>query len=302
MNLRDIKRFWQRLRTLRLPPPALLSMLYLVAIAVGSLLLMLPYSHYGNVGISDAIFTSTSAVTVTGLTVLDTGSEFTVFGQMVIAVLIQLGGLGLMTFAVLLLLALGIPIGMPQRVLLRENLNQSTTTSNLFVLSRLIIVIAVACEIVGTIALSFVFMPEFGFWTGLWQSAFHSISAFNNAGIQLFPNGLSNWVGDPIVNITIPALFIVGGLGFIVIGDIYQKRAWKPLSLHSKLMLVGTAILIVMGSIGFGLLEWNNPDTLGALGHVQDKLWASWFKECHRARRGSIPSILVASMTAPRSS
>ena len=137
MKIRDIKRFWQRLRTLRLPPPALLSMLYLVAIAVGSLLLMLPMSHNGNVGISDAIFTS--AVTVTGLTVLDTGSEFTLFGQMVIAVLIQLGGLGLMTFAVLLLLALGIPIGMPQRVLLRENLNQSTTTSNLFVLSRLII-------------------------------------------------------------------------------------------------------------------------------------------------------------------
>ena len=117
MKIRDIKRFWQRLRTLRLPPPALLSMLYLVAIAVGSLLLMLPMSHNGNVGISDAIFTSASAVTVTvtvtGLTVLDTGSEFTLFGQMVIAVLIQLGGLGLMTFTVLLLLALGIPIGMP---------------------------------------------------------------------------------------------------------------------------------------------------------------------------------------------
>ena len=167
MKIRDIKRFWQRLRTLRLPPPALLSMLYLVAIAVGSLLLMLPMSHNGNVEISDAIFTSASAVTVTGLTVLDTGSEFTLFGQIVIAVLIQLGGLGLMTFAVLLLLALGIRIGMPQRVLLRENLNQSTTTSNLFVLSRLIIVIAIACEIVGTIALSFVFMPEFGFWAGL---------------------------------------------------------------------------------------------------------------------------------------
>ena len=278
MKIRDIKRFWQRLRMLRLPPPALLSMLYLVAIAVGSLLLMLPMSHNGNVGISDAIFTSASAVTVTGLTVLDTGSEFTLFGQMVIAVLIQLVGLGLMTFAVLLLLALGIPIGMPQRVLLRENLNQSTTTSNLFVLSRLIIAIAIACEIVGTIALSFVFMPEFGFWAGLWQSLFHSISAFNNAGIQLFPNGLANWVGDPIVNITIPALFIVGGLGFIVVGDIYQKRAWKPLSLHSKLMLVGTGILIVFGSVGFGLLEWSNPDTLGALGHVQDKLWASWFQ------------------------
>ena len=148
MKIRDIKRFWQRLRTLRLPPSALLSMLYLVAIAVGSLLLMLPMSHNGNVGISDAIFTSASAVTVTGLTVLDTGSEFTLFGQMVIAVLIQLVGLGLMTFAVLLLLALGIPIGMPQRVLLRENLNQSTTTSNLFVLSRLIIAIAIACAIV----------------------------------------------------------------------------------------------------------------------------------------------------------
>lgn len=265
----------KRFTTLRMPPPAVLAVFYLAFIILGALLLWLPISHTGSIGLGDALFTSTSAVTVTGLVLADTGAAFTGFGQGVIAVLIQLGGLGLMTFAVLLLGALGIPVGMPQRLILREDLNQ-TSLSNLTYLARIIFIIALVCEAIGAAALAVVFVPEFG-WNGVWQAVFHSVSAFNNAGFALHPDSLSQWVGNPVVNIVIPMLFILGGLGFIVVGDIYQKRQWRKLTLHSKLMLLGTGVLIVWGSVVFGLLEWANPNTLGSLS-TAEKLWASWFQ------------------------
>jgi len=258
-----------------MPPPALLSLYYLAFIVLGAILLWLPISHHGDIGLGEALFTSTSAVTVTGLVLADTGAAFTGFGQAVIAGLIQLGGLGLMTFAVLLLGALGIPIGMPQRLILREDLNQ-TSLSNLSYIARMILIIAVACEAVGAALLALVFVPEFG-WAGLWEAIFHSISAFNNAGFALHPDSLSKWVGNPIINLVIPALFILGGLGFIVVGDVYRARDWRKLTLHSKLMLVGTTLLITWGSVMFGLLEWGNPETLGSL-NVVEKFWASWFQ------------------------
>ncbi|UWQ94796.1 TrkH family potassium uptake protein [Rhodobacteraceae bacterium M385] len=265
----------KRRSPLRLTPPAVLVIFYFAFIVVGALLLWLPISHYGTISLGDALFTSTSAVTVTGLVLADTGTAFTGFGQAVIAILIQLGGLGLMTFAVLILGALGIPVGMPQRLILREDLSQ-TSLSNLTYLARIVFKIALVCEAVGAAFLALVFVPEYG-WQGLWQAAFHSISAFNNAGFALHPDSLSQWVGNPIINIVIPALFILGGLGFIVVGDIYQKRQWRKLTLHSKLMLLGTGVLIVWGSVMFGLLEWTNPGTLGTL-TTGDKLWASWFQ------------------------
>ncbi|MCV2892107.1 TrkH family potassium uptake protein [Lentibacter sp. XHP0401] len=258
-----------------MPPPAVLVIFYIAFIIFGAILLWLPISHHGDIGLSEALFTSTSAVTVTGLVLADTGATFTVFGQAVIAALIQLGGLGLMTFAVLLLSALGIPVGMPQRLILREDLNQ-TSLSKLTYLARIILVIALVCEAIGAALLALVFVPEFG-WSGVWQAIFHSISAFNNAGFALHSDSLSQWVGNPIINIVIPALFILGGIGFIVVGDIYQKRQWRKLTLHSKLMLLGTAILIVWGSVMFGFLEWRNPNTLGHL-DTDEKLWASWFQ------------------------
>jgi|TARA_R110000751_G_scaffold80218_1_gene161933 trk system potassium uptake protein TrkH len=139
---------FRRKKTLGMPPPALLSLYYMAFIILGAVLLWMPISHHGDIGLGEALFTSTSAVTVTGLVLFDTGATFTGFGQAVIATLIQLGGLGLMTFAVLLLGALGIPIGMPQRLILREDLNQ-TSLSNLSYIARMILIIAVACEALG---------------------------------------------------------------------------------------------------------------------------------------------------------
>lgn len=260
-----------------LPPPLVLALSYFVCIFIGALLLWSPVAQTGNVSFSDAFFTSASAVTVTGLAVVDTGSDFTLFGQVVVALLIQLGGLGLMAFAVLLLSALGLPVGLPQRLILREDLNQPSLGS-LAVIVRTIMLVALVCELAGAAILALVFVPEFGWAKGLWHALFHSISAFNNAGFALYPDSLSRWVGDPIINLAIPALFILGGLGFIVVGDVVQARSWHRLTLHSKLMLSGTLALILLAWLGFAALEWRNPATLGGLPDTASRIWASWFQ------------------------
>lgn len=261
---------------LQVPPPAILAALYAVLIGAGAALLKLPIATPAPITWSDAIFTAASAVTVTGLVVLDTGSQLTMFGQGVVMVLIQLGGLGLMTFAVLVLSMLGLPVSMSQRIFLREDLNQ-TSISDLLVLVRGILKVVLACEALGVALLSIVFVPEFGWGMGLWQALFHTISAFNNAGFALFPDSLSGWVGNPIINLTVPALFIFGGLGFIVVTELYAKRTWHGFSLHTKLMVVGTLALIVWSVLAFAVLEWTNPRTLGGL-DWDDRLWASWFQ------------------------
>ena len=272
-----LSRLTRTKRTLDLPPPAVLVLIYAALIATGTLFLSLPFAHYGAVGFMDALFISASAVTVTGLVVVDPGSDFTLFGQIVIAMLIQAGGLGLMTFAVLILGALGLPIGMSQRIILREDLNQ-TSVANVFVLVRILIVVALGCEAVGAVLLAIVFVPEFGWSHGIWQSIFHSISAFNNAGFSLFSTSLAEYVADPLVNVVVPVMFISGGLGFVVWADVYQKRRFRKLSVHSKITLVGSLILIVSAWVLYTMMEWSNPATLGGLESIAAKLQASWFQ------------------------
>ncbi|MGC9369413.1 MAG: TrkH family potassium uptake protein [Paracoccaceae bacterium] len=262
---------------LQVPPPAILAALYAVLIFAGAAFLKLPIATPAPITWSDAIFTATSAVTVTGLVVIDTGSQLTLFGQAIVMVLIQLGGLGLMTFAVLVLSMLGLPISISHRMFLREDLNQ-TSINELLVLVRGILKVVLACELVGVALLSLVFVPEFGWAAGLWQALFHTVSAFNNAGFALFPDSLSQWVGNPIVNVTVPVLFIFGGLGFIVVTELYEKRTWQGFSLHTKLMVMGTFGLIAWSVLAFAVLEWTNPSTLGGLDTIADRLWASWFQ------------------------
>jgi len=262
---------------LRIAPPATLGLIYVAFILLGGVLLWLPVSNTGDLTLWDAFFTSTSAVTVTGLVVVDTGTAFTSFGQGVIAVLIQLGGLGLMAFAVMLLTLLGIPIGLPYRVVLREEINQKAL-HNLTDIARVILLVSLLCEAVGAAILSFVFVPEFGWAKGIGHAVFHSVSAFNNAGFALYPDSLMGWAGDPVINIVIPALFILGGLGFIVLADIYKVRSWRKLTMHSKLMIVGTLGLIGFSWPMFAALEWTNPSTLGGLPDMASRLWASWFQ------------------------
>ncbi|GGE38543.1 Ktr system potassium transporter B [Primorskyibacter flagellatus] len=263
-------------RLARMPAPEMLALSYGGFILLGTLLLKLPVSVTRPITWMDAFFTSTSAVTVTGLAVLDTGSDFTLFGQAVILCLIQFGGLGLMTFAVLLLTALGVSVGLPQQVVLREELGQSSL-KGLRRLAMLVFRIAIVCELAGVALLAIPFIRDLGVAQGLWSAVFHSVSAFNNAGFGLWPDSLVRYVGDPLVILPISALFIVGGIGFIVIGDIWRERRWRTLSLHSKLMLVGTLGLILWGWLTIAALEWTNPATLGPLS-VEGKVLGAFFQ------------------------
>ncbi|TNB49214.1 Ktr system potassium transporter B [Martelella lutilitoris] len=260
----------------RLAPPFLLILIYAGFIVFGTFALKLPLASTSPITWSDAAFTATSAVTVTGLVVADTGSQYTVFGQAVIMLLIQVGGLGLMTFAVLILSMFGLPVGFTHRLYLREDLNQTSAT-DLLALTRIILKVVLLCELIGAGLLALVFVPEAGWREGLWQAVFHAVSAFNNAGFALFPDSLSRWVGNPVINLTVPALFIMGGLGFTVASDIWRTRNWRRFSLHTKLMLAGTAALLLWSTVSFALMEWTNPGTLGALSWP-DRLWASWFQ------------------------
>ena len=261
----------------RFSPPAVLAAIYAGFILVGALVLWSPLSSGPDVGFSEAFFTAASAVTVTGLIVVDTGSAYTVFGQIVIALLIQVGGLGLMTFAALLLSMLGVTIGMPQRMVLRDELGQ-TSLRELGSLVRIVVFVALVAEAIATALLMIVFVPEFGLVAGFWQALFHAISAFNNAGFSLFSDSLMGYVGDPLVNIVITVSFIVSGLGFVVLADLWNKRTWRGLTLHSKLMLVGTLVLILFAWVMFAALEWRNPETLGGLDGAGTRILAAWFQ------------------------
>jgi trk system potassium uptake protein TrkH len=265
-----------RARRIRLPPPALLALGYAGLVATGAALLMLPAAQARPFGWGDALFTATSAVTVTGLVLWDLGGTLTPFGQAVIMALVQLGGLGLMTFAVAILSALGLPMGLPSHIALREDLNQGTLRG-LDELVWIVLKVVLAVELLGALLLATVFVPDLGWGPGLWSAVFHSVSAFNNAGVQLYPDGLSRWVGDPVVNLTVPALFILGGLGYSVVWEVAVRRRWRLFCFHTKLMLAGSAALIVWGVAVFALLEWSNPRTLGPL-DLPTKLMASWFQ------------------------
>ena len=258
------------------PPPLVLAALYAALIGLGTLGLMLPPAQKLPFGWGDALFTAASAVTVTGLGVIDVAGHLTLAGQAIVATLIQLGGLGLMTFSVLVLSALGLPVGLTHSSFLREDLNQ-TSIGEVLRLVRVILRVVLICELAGTAALALAFVPVHGLAGGLWHALFQAVSAFNNAGFSSLPDGLLPWVGDPLVNLSLPALFIIGGLGYGVLTELVRVRSWRRFSLHAKLMLLGTGVLILGAVLIFAALEWRNPATLGPLG-TGEKLLASWFQ------------------------
>lgn len=246
-------------------------------ILIGSILLALPVASTGsNISWLNALFTSTSAVCVTGLTVVDTGADFSLFGQAVILLLIQVGGLGFMTFGVLIAVVMGKKIGLKERLLIQESSN-SLSTQGVVRLSLSIFLIALIVEIFGAALLTLSWASDLGFKRALYYGVFHSISAFNNAGFGLWPDNLSRYVGNPIVNLVITLLFITGGIGFTVILDIFRKRGWRRLTLHSKLVLLTSGVLCLAGFIGIFLIELFNSSTFGALSWPE-KLWASYFQ------------------------
>jgi len=262
-----------------LNPIQILALGFAILILIGSIFLMLPIASKNgqSLGFIDALFTATSAVCVTGLVVVDTATHFSLFGQLVILVLIQVGGLGITTTATLVFLIMGKKITLRERLVMQEALNQ-LNLSGLVKLTKYIILFTFFIEGIGAVLLSFSFTKDYGLSKGIYYGIFHSVSAFNNAGFDLIGNfkSLTPYVEDPLVNIVIMTLAVMGALGFSVIYDIFNKRNIRKLSLNSKVVLTTTTILLTVGFAVFFILEYSNPKTLGAL-NPSGKLLAAAF-------------------------
>ncbi|MEY8304843.1 TrkH family potassium uptake protein [Anaerosalibacter bizertensis] len=268
----------RRLRQLELNPPRVLALGFAGLILIGAILLNLPIASKSgeSIGFINALFTSASSVCVTGLVVVNTGEYWSLFGHIVIICLIQMGGLGFMTLATLVALILGKKITLKERLIIKEQLNQETM-SGLVKLTKYVILSTFAIEGLGALFLSTRFIPRYGFVKGLWFSIFHSISAFCNAGFDITGNSIVPFKGDIVVNLTIAFLIIIGGLGFSVYIDISRHKRFNRLSLHSKLVLVITLILIIVGMILFYIIEWDNLGTLEPL-NTKERIVASFFQ------------------------
>jgi trk system potassium uptake protein TrkH len=252
----------------RLSPPQIVLLSFLSLILVGTLVLSLPLSvREGNsLSFLDALFTATSAVCVTGLVVVDTGTIFSRFGQVMILVLIQVGGLGLMTMTTLYWLFRGHRIKLRERLLVQEALNLSKL-AGVVRLVRSILVTTFFVEALGAALLSCWFVPRLGPVKGVFFGLFHSISAFCNAGFDLL-GGFRSFTSFPeetYLNLVLMGLILLGGLGFTVLIDLYQYRRFRRLSLHSNVVLSVTGGLLLAGFVLFLFLEGKNPATLGSL-------------------------------------
>ncbi len=236
---------------------------------------MLPICNPTNISWLEAAFTATSAVTVTGLAVVDTAS-FTRLGQVVIAILIQLGGLGFMTFAVLAFFSLQRRLNMTSQIIAREALAE-TSFGDIISTAKSVIGIALSVEIVGMILLTLSFSPHMPWGEALYHGFFYTISAFNNAGFALSSDSLTPYVGNQQINLIITALIIIGGLGFLVIKDMLEHRSWHKISVNTKLVLSATVIINLIAFALFWLLERHNPATLGNLNLI-DQATAAWFQ------------------------
>ncbi|MDO9573392.1 MAG: TrkH family potassium uptake protein [Candidatus Contubernalis sp.] len=248
-------------------PARVLVLGFALLILVGAILLTLPVSTYAKITFLDALFTATSAVCVTGLVVVDTGTFFTPFGQFIIMCLIQIGGLGFMTAGTVIFVVLGRRITLKGRLVIQESLNQ-LTIAGLVRLTKRIILFTFILEAVGALVLSTRFVPLYGWQTGLYYSVFHSISAFCNAGFDLFGGfrSLTIFNDDYVVMGIIMFLFVIGGLGFTVLLELHEKRNLRKLSLHSKIVLFTSFVLIILGTAVVLILENSNPETLASLG------------------------------------
>ncbi len=263
-----------------LKPINVLPFGFIVVILTGALLLMLPISSKSGMTLPflDALFTATSATCVTGLVVADTGTYFSLFGQIVVILLIQIGGLGLMTMSMILFSFTGRKISLHDRMSMAEGLGESRL-QGVVRLARGALLVTAIIELTGAILLSFRFVPQYGVAKGLWFSVFHSISAFCNAGFDLI-GGYRSFTGyshDSFLMFVIMGLIIAGGLGFGVIINLRNTRDLRRLRLHSKLVLTGTIFLILFGALAFLWIEYENPKTIGNM-NLFDKIVNSIFQ------------------------
>lgn len=267
-----------KIKKLLSSPPKTLALGFLTLILIGTILLSLPISlreDSPNV-VLDAFFTSTSAVCVTGLIVQNTASHWTPFGKAVILMLIQVGGIGFMTVATSFFIFSGKRVSLRERLIIKEQFN-SNQRSGIVRLSNRVIKYTVIIEVAGALLLATYFVPKFGLRNGIIYSIFHSVSAFCNAGFDILGNSLIGYNEVPIVIYTLSFLVILGGLGFSVLRNVYEIRNFKKFSLHTKLVLQSTGILLFIGFVLFILLEFNNGATIKNMS-LFGKINASWFQ------------------------
>ncbi|GAB2906651.1 TrkH family potassium uptake protein [Paralcaligenes sp. KSB-10] len=275
-------------------PPIVLAAGFLILIVLGAFMLWLPVSTRQPISFFTALFTATSAVTVTGLNLVDPGSTFTHTGQIIIALLIQIGGLGFVTLAVVAALTLGKKISIKQQALALEAFNQ-TSVSKIRQTAYSVFKISAIIEIAGVIILTLRWWPESGFVSALYSALFHAVSAFNNAGFSLYSANMAGFVADPIVILTMSALIILGGIGFTVLSDINAKRSWSKLRPYTKVMILATLVLNLVGFVLIWALELNNADTLGHLSFSGQAL-AAWFQSV-TTRTAGFNSLDIAKLT-----
>lgn len=270
-------------RSVWLHPTRLIIVVYVGIAAVGSLLLALPVATPAGsprIAVETAVFTATSALSVTGLAVVDTATEWSRFGQAVILGLIQLGGFGITTFASVFAVLVFRRLGLRARLATQLEQNQQSLGS-LGPLIKRIAVFYLLAEVTGAVVLTMAFWDVSGgdpleaIWTGL----FHSVSAFNNAGFSTFSDNLIGFASDPLVLVPVMLLIVLGGIGFPVVLEVVRNRRWRTWSIHTKLTLSTTAVLLVVGTAAYVLLDWSNAATLGAVsdgpGRVIDALFMS---------------------------
>lgn len=262
----------------------LILICFLATILIGSILLALPVSSSTGSAVpyTDALFTATSATCVTGLVTLPTVSTWSLFGQIVVLFLIQIGGLGVITITAGIMIILRKRIGIDYRILIQDSFNLNSM-SGIVRLIRKVIAGTFVVEMIGALLYMTVFVPDFGL-KGIWISVFNSVSAFCNAGIDIISeNSLCEYALNPVVNLTTTFLIISGGIGFIVWWDVARvikdkkKRNFRFLTLHSKIAIWVTISLIATGTILFMIFEYNNPDTIGGYTFF-GKLQASFFQ------------------------
>ena len=260
---------------------------FLFAVLIGSVLLSLPFSTADGkpVPYIDALFTATTSICVTGLVTLPTFSTWSIFGQIIILIMIQIGGLGIITIMSGILISFNRRFGLKDRILLQDAFNLNTL-SGIIVFIKKVLIGTFIVEGAGTLLYMTVFIPEYGL-RGIWISVFNAISAFCNAGIDIMSeNSLCPYALNPSVNLTTSLMVILGGIGYVVWWDVIRVskdfpdkkfRCFSSLSLHSKLALSSTAVLLILGTAGFFIFEYNNPLTIGNMS-LFDKLQVSFFQ------------------------
>ena len=258
-------------RKIRLSPTQIIALVFIGLILLGTLLLSLPIASRDgvSVGFLPALFTATSATCVTGLTMFDTWTQWNGLGQGVIICLIEIGGLGFMSAASLVVFVLRKRVGLKQRMVMAQALSVSDMTS-VVRLQKVVLTGSLLVQLAGALILTAHFWPRYGADQAIKWGLFHSISAFCNAGFDIFGSlnagsSVTMFQSDPVVLLTLGSLVAIGGLGFFVWEEVVRIHNWKRFSVYTKLVLLMTGVLIVGGAVGFCLLEWNNPETFGKL-------------------------------------